>query len=105
MALPVVSSVSFDKTSYNTGDLITATVHYSNLNTSGGAAGKSYVLTGTVIDSITGELGTLTAQFAVNGAAGIPNPSVASVSGGEASQVWTKLSDDFKGVAVFTAKA
>jgi hypothetical protein len=105
MALPVVSSVTFDKTSYSAGQVITATVHYSDPNTSGGTATTTYTVAGTVTDSATGEVGTLSGTYAVNGTAGVPNPAVASLSGGEANQVWTKVSDDGKSVAVFTATA
>lgn len=40
MSNPVVSSVTFDKTSYNKGDVITATVKYSDSNTHGVTAGQ-----------------------------------------------------------------
>ncbi len=97
MAAPVVSSITFDKASYSTGDKITATVNYSDPN----VTGTAYTLTAKVTDNVTGEIGTLAAPFTV----GVPNTAAASVVGGESGQVWTKVSDDGKSVAVFTATA
>jgi hypothetical protein len=96
MATPVVSAVTFDKASYTPGSLITATVLYSDPNVSS----NSYVLTGNVTDT-SGQVGTLSATFTV----GSPNSASAAVSGGEPGQVWTKVSDDGKSRAVFTATA
>ena len=97
MALPVISAITFDKTSYLPGDTITATVHYAVTN----VHGVSYTLTGTVTDNVTGEANSLNATFSV----GTPNAASAAVSGGESGQAWTRVSDDGKSAAVFTAKA
>lgn len=109
MAAPVISSVVFDKASYVPGDVITVTVNYSVPNMSGGTSGgtSSFTVTSTVTDAVTQEKGTKTASFAVAAAGGtsLPNVADATVSGGQAGQAWTLVSDDHKSKAVFRATA
>jgi uncharacterized protein YfaS (alpha-2-macroglobulin family) len=84
------ASVSLDKTSYNTGDTITATVTYTDPNTT------ALTVTTTVTDS-TGQSSTPATATAVL------NPATVSTtdSGG---RTWAKQSDNGS-VAVFTATA
>jgi hypothetical protein len=96
MQAPVVSSITFDKTSYNPGDQITATVTY--------VAGKSDQVdsvSGQVTDPVTGLVGTLSGTITF--ASAIADSSVVSISD-TASLAWTKKSDTGS-VAVFTAIA
>lgn len=108
MAAPVISSVVFDKATYNVGDTITVTISYSVPNmTGGGGTATSYSLTGKVTDAVTGESATKASTFSVSASGGVAvaNLANATVSGGQANQVWTLVSDDRKGKAVFKATA
>ena len=107
MANPVVTSVTFDKTAYNVGDTITATILYTVPNTHASSSSPvTFTLNASVKDRVTSETGSGTGTFAVNSSTGlVANLADASVSGGQPSQVWTLVSDDHAGRAVFTAKA
>jgi hypothetical protein len=93
---PVVTSITFDKASYNKGDTITATVSYQP-----GSSDQTQTFTGSAIDQVTGLAGQLTVTFAVAGGASNPTTVSASDSG---SRGWTPKSN-VGGVAVFTAVA
>jgi len=97
MAAPVVTSITFDKTSYTVGQVITATVNYSDPN----QVSSVYTVNATVTDSAGGGVGTLAGTFTVGSSA----TASAALTGGETGQVWTKVSDDGKSKAVFTATA
>lgn len=107
MAAPVVSSVVFDKTAYNVGDVITATVTYSVPNTHASSNGvQQFTLTGTVTDATTGESGSRPGTLNVAaGSSQVANLANAAVSGGQPTQVWTLVSDDHATKAVFRATA
>lgn len=94
MSAPAITSITFDKTSYNPGDTITATVNYGS-----GTSGQTQQLTGTATDAATGQTGTLTVNFTVN-ESDSTSVSVKDTGG----RVWTKVSDA-AGVAKFTATA
>lgn len=102
MTDPVVDSVSFDKASYSPGEAISCTVSYAGSNTHP-TTGTNYVVSGAVTDSGV-EVGTFSGAFALN-TGSAPNPLFAALSGGESEQTWTKVSDDGKSKAVFTAIA
>lgn len=93
---PVVSSITFDKTSYVKGTLITATVTYAH-----GDSDTSQAFTGTATDSVTGLSGQLTVNFTV--ASGTSDATTVTASDAGA-RTWTKVSDTGT-VAVFTATA
>lgn len=107
MASPVITSVTFDKATYNVGDTITVTVNYSVSNTSGGGGPGTFTLTGKVTDAVTGESATKAATFSVGADSNpaVTNLANASVSGGQAGQTWTLVSDDHASKAVFRATA
>ena len=96
MALPVISSITFDKPSYAVGQTITATVTYSGTNVSA----EDFAFTGTVEDTTTGETGTATGTLVIDK----PNLLAASVSD-SGSRTWTKVSDNGVNTAEFTAVA
>jgi len=95
---PSITSIVFDKGSYNAGDTITATVTY--------VAGQSVTpntktFTGVATDSVTGAKGQLVANFIVNAL----SPDATAVSATDSDgRTWTKASDSGT-VAVFTAVA
>jgi hypothetical protein len=91
---PVISGITFDKTSYNPGDVITATVTYVP-----GSSSSVQNLTGTATDSVSGATGTLQVTFTVV----TKDTTTVSVSD-TGSRIWTKKSDTGT-VAVFTATA
>lgn len=93
-AAPTISSITFDKTSYSPGDVITATVSYS-----AGTSDVTQTFTGTAVDSVSGEEGTLQVNFVVTE----PDQTNITVtdSGGRA---WTQISDTGS-IAKFTATA
>jgi hypothetical protein len=103
MTAPVISSVVFDKPSYNPGDLITCTVNYSIPNTHMTGA-VSYTVTGTVVDQTTKESGSLTGTLNLGGTA-VHNLGLAALTGGEAGMAWHKVSDNQTSAAVFTSTA
>lgn len=91
---PTITSITFDKATYNPGDTITATVDYS--------AGKSDVtqtFTGTATDNTTKETGSLQVTFTVTE----NDTTVISVSD-SGNRVWTQISDTGS-IAKFTATA
>jgi hypothetical protein len=87
---PIVSAISFDKTSYSAGNVITATVNYKP-----GYSSHNYHGTGT--DTTTGAVGSLDFEFTV------ADSTVLTVAD-QRSRAWTKVSDTGT-VAVFTATA
>lgn len=100
MALPTISSITFDKASYAPGDKITATVHYTP-GTSGGT-GTTQTLTGTATDTATSATGTLTVTF-ITGNAVVTDPTTVTVTD-TGGHTWTPVSDA-GGAAVFTTTA
>lgn len=92
---PAISSVSFDKSVYNIGDLITVTVDYSS-----GSSDEAVTVTVTITDSVTGETASMTASLTVAD----PDASTVSVSD-SGNRVWTPVPNQPAGVAVFTATA
>lgn len=91
---PVVSSITFDQTSYATGEKMTVTVNYA-----AGTSANTQTLTGTATDSKTTQTGKLTVNFTV-----INTDSTSIAVADSGSRVWTKVSDSGT-VAVFTAVA
>lgn len=91
---PSITSITFDKASYLPGDIITATVSYV-----AGSSDVSQTFTGTAVDSVSGEEGTLQVSFVVTE----PDQTNITVtdSGGRA---WAEISDTGS-VAKFTATA
>jgi hypothetical protein len=100
MSAPSITSITFDKTAYNSGDLIQATVAYV-AGTSGGQP-STQTLTGTATDSVTGQSGALTVTFTVSGQT-VKDPTAVTVSD-SGNRSWAKVSDNGS-VAVFTAAA
>lgn len=97
LALPVISSITFDKASYTPGQTITATLKFSGTNTTS----KTYNLNGTVKDNVTGEVSTVdSATFSVL----VANALTASVAD-SGSRLWTPGATDNETSAVFTAVA
>lgn len=96
MIAPVVSSITFDKSAYNTGDLITATVNYNP-----GKSDQTQAFTGVATDSTTGLSGQLSVSFVVSNAVTDATALTISDDGG---RTWTPISDNGT-VAVFTANA
>lgn len=103
MGAPAVTSVSYDKASYNPGDLITATVQ--------GAAGsqlstQTFSGTGTLTDKATGQTGSLKATFTVTEP--VEDATAASFAD-DGGRVWVlvSISQTAGGAvtAVFTATA
>lgn len=97
MQAPVVSSMSFDKSSYTPGQTVTLTVVYQ-----AGLSDQSNATTYTATDQTTGETGTLTISFVVADA--ITDPTVGSVTDVGHRQ-WTKVSDNGTTTAVWTTVA
>ena len=93
-AAPVVTSISFDKTSYVAGDEITATVNYVP-----GQSDNVQQFTGQAVDETTSQVGQLSVTFTVS----VTDPTTVSASD-DGSREWTPVSDDGS-VAVFTAVA
>lgn len=93
-AAPSITSITFDKTSYSPGDLITATVDYT-----AGTSDVSQTFTGVATDSKSGETGTLQVSFVVTEG----DTTTISVSD-SGNRVWTQISDTGS-VAKFTATA
>ena len=94
MSAPSIGSITFDKSSYNPGDTITATIDYTP-----GTTAKTQTLTGTAIDSVSGLTGTLTQTFTIN------QPDATSLTVTDSgARTWTKQSDTGT-VAKFTAAA
>lgn len=94
MAAPSITSITFDKASYNPGDTITATVDYV-----AGTSAATQTFTGTATDSTTGESGTLQVSFTVN-----ENDSTTVTVTDGGGRTWTKISDTGS-IAKFTATA
>jgi hypothetical protein len=94
MANPVVTSISFDKTTYSAGQVITATVDYTQ-----GTGSASQNFTATATDSVSGLTGALSSSFSV-----VSNDSTTVTVSDSGSRTWTKVSDSGS-VAVFTATA
>jgi hypothetical protein len=97
MANPSVTSISFDKSIYNAGDLITATIFYVK-GTSVVASTQTF--TGSATDSA-GQVGSLQVTFTVNNT--VTDATDVSVSD-SGHRTWTKVSDTGS-VAAFTATA
>ena len=91
---PSITSITFDKTSYAPGDVITATVDYS-----AGTSDVTQTFKGTATDSVTNETGTLTVNFTVT-----ENDTTTVTVSDSGSRVWTKISDSGS-IAKFTATA
>jgi len=79
MSAPVITSIAFDKPSYNPGDLITATIAFTP-----GSSPHSFTLTGTATDSATQEEGSLTAVFTV-----AETDATTVTASDDGSRVWT----------------
>lgn len=77
MAQPTVTSISFDKTSYEPGDTVTATVVYTSSNEHGGDGLVSYSLGVSLTDELTAAtnsgLSGQSAEFFVNSGPVTPN--------------------------------
>ncbi len=98
VSAPVISSITFDQASYNTGATMTATVDY----TAGVSSSPSVeTFTGTATDSVTSQVGTLAVTFTVVTDSNDPTAVTGADTG---AHVWTKASDTGS-VAVFTAVA
>ena len=91
---PSITSIVFDQTGYNLGQLITVTVTYVP-----GTSNSVQTFTGTAKDSTTGKTGTLSVNFTVI----INDSTIVSVSD-SGNRTWTKVSDTGT-VAIFTATA
>ena len=100
MAAPVITSLVTDKPSYNTGDLITATVGYTPGTSPANAT--TTTLAGTATDQATGQTGQLEVTFTVGGGErdDLTTLTLADTGG----RAWTPVSDSGT-VAVFTATA
>lgn len=96
MQAPVVSSVTFDKSAYNRGDTITATVNYVP-----GKSDANQTFTGVGTDSVTGLTGMLAVSFTI--ANGLTDATSVAVFDG-AGRTWVKTSDSGT-VAVYTSVA
>lgn len=94
MTAPTISSITFDKSSYSPGSVITATVSYS-----AGTSDVPQTFTGVATDSATGETGTLQVTFVVT-----ENDTTSVTVSDSGSRNWTKISDN-GAVAQFTATA
>jgi hypothetical protein len=94
MSAPLVNSVTFDKTAYNPGDTIHATVTFTP-----GSSGQSFSLTGTATDSATGQAGSLTVNFVV------AEPDATTVTVADTGNRTWSLASQAAGSAVFTATA
>lgn len=95
MGAPVVNSITFDKTAYNPGETITATVDYTP-----GTSETAFTFTGVVKDTVSGQEGQGTGSFNVQ------VTDLCDASGSDTgSRVWTVESDDHTGAAVLTATA
>ena len=95
MAVPVISSATFDATSYATGAVATLTVVRNDTTASSVVDAVSV----TVTDGVTGEVATTSATLTINDT--VTNPTGVAVSSA-AGRVFTQVSDDGT-TAVFTA--
>lgn len=82
MTNPSVTSVSFDKSSYNSGDTITATVNYTSANNHGGDGEVEYNFGVTLTDELTDDTGAGSSSFVVNSGPVAPNPVELAASAG-----------------------
>lgn len=94
MSAPVITSITFDQSSYLPGQTITATVNYTP-----GTEPVTQTFTGTATDSATGQTGTLSVSFQV-----VKNDATAVTVADSGNRTWTKASDTGT-VAKFTAVA
>lgn len=92
----VISSLTFDKASYTTGETVTATVLYENTN----VTLVSYPATVTVTDTQSNVVQSMDGPFTVS----VPDISSASISD-TGKHAWVKVSDDGYTRAVFTTVA
>lgn len=98
MSAPAVTSITFDKASYNPGDPITATV---NITPGTSIVPSAQTFTGTATDSITGLTGSLSVTFTVDVTNNDPSTVTGSDTGG---RTWALVSNTGT-VATLTAKA
>lgn len=104
VSAPTITSIAFDKTAYNVGDLVTATVTYVDGKSSTAPAPSSVSFTGTALDSVTNQSGTLTVNFTVDTTpVTSTDPSAVTVTDSGA-RTWAKASDNGS-VAKFTTTA
>lgn len=95
---PSITSIVFDKASYNVGDTVTATVTYVPGQS---VTANTQTFTGVATDSVTQAKGQLVVNFIVNTLS--PDATVVTATD-SAGRTWTKTSDTGT-VAVFTAVA
>lgn len=91
---PTISSITFDKATYNPGDTITATVNYAP-----GTSDVTQSFTGTATDSTTGQTGKLSVNFVTT-----KSDTTSVTVSDSGSRTWTKISDTGS-IAKFTATA
>lgn len=91
---PTVTSITFDQSSYNPGQTMTATVTYT-----AGISDNVQSFTGTATDSVTGLAGSLVVNFTTE----VTDVTAVTVSD-TGNRTWTKISDTGS-VAKFTATA
>lgn len=104
VSAPTITSIAFDKSAYNVGDLVTATITYVAGKSSSAPAPSSVSFTGTALDSVTNQSGTLTVNFVVDTTpVTSTDPSAVTVTD-SATHTWTKISDTGS-VAKFTTTA
>lgn len=104
VSAPTITSVVFDKTGYNAGDTIHATVTYVPGKSESAGSPVTYSVEGTGTDVVTGQTGQLAGTFTVTPVAVPVNDATTLVFTDSGSRTWTKVSDTGT-VAVFTATA
>jgi len=106
---PIIDSVSFDKSSYSSGDTVTMTVKYHAVDYQGGGGNpETYTVYVDATDEVNGLPGNGSGTFTVEPAPATPDPVDVSVPGDtrpSGAQPWTLVSDDHVGTAVFTTVA
>lgn len=99
MAVPVINSVTFDKTAYNKGDIITCTVKYSDPNTHGVTSGTGAITAvGTLIQgaSLTPSVTTTTVgDFVLLHVVTEGSAPPTGISGGNCT--WQQIGQTFTG--------
>lgn len=94
-AAPSVTSITFDQTSYNPGQTITATVTYVD-----GTSDNVQSFTGVAVDSVTHLSGSLVVSFTTE----LTDTGTTVAVSDTGNRTWTKVSDTGS-VAKFTATA
>lgn len=93
VSAPTITSIAFDKSAYNVGDTVTVTITYVPGKSSSAPAPSSVSFTGTAVDSVTSQQGTLTVNFTVDTTPVVStDPSSVTVTD-SAAHTWTKVSD------------